>query len=52
MTQYVDFIREIAVYATVPSPSQFILIYGFAIAFYGLGAIVFKSLNRKFILYI
>lgn len=52
MTQYVDFIREIAVYATVPSPSQFILIYGFAIAFYGLGAIVFKSLKRKFILYI
>lgn len=52
MTQYVDFFRDIAVYGQIPDLAQWLYIIGFAVAFYALGALAFKSLKRKFILYI
>ncbi len=56
MTQYVDFFRTIigqnGLPGTVPALSQFLFIFGWAIAMYALGALVFKSLKRKFILYL
>ena len=56
MTQYVGFFRTIigqgGIPGGIPGADQFLYIIGWAIAAYALGTLVFKSLKRKFVLYL
>lgn len=52
MTQYVEFFRSMVIDGTVPTAFEICSSIGFALIAFGLGAIVFKALRSKFILYI
>lgn len=52
MYHYVEYFRDIAMYATTPGLMENALCLGFALITLGIGLCVFKSLQRKFILYI
>lgn len=52
MYHYIVFFREIMLYGTTPSLTQFAICMGFALAALILGSLVFMRLQKKFILYV
>lgn len=52
MFHYVNFFREIALWATTPSIEEFGICLGMALSTFVVGILVFRALQKKFILYI
>jgi len=52
MTHYVDFFRSLIQWGQIPSASEFLICYGWAIVLLVVGVLVFKMNRKKYILYI
>ena len=52
MYHYVTYLREIALWGTTPGIQENLICFGMGIAVFALGYVVFRKLEKKFILYV
>ena len=52
MYQYVTFFRTLVLEGACPTPEQFLFCFGYALGFVLIGALVFRAMKKKFILYV
>ncbi len=49
---YISYFREIVLDAQIPSLEHHLLAFGFAALFFGIGSLMYKKLNHKFLYYV
>jgi ABC-2 type transport system permease protein len=49
---YISYFREIVLYGSIPGWQHHLLAIGFAVGAFGIGALIYKKMNHKFLYYI